>query len=252
MMNVIKRNMILAVLLSVFSLASACAKVVEYVEDAYLMQASKEMVDIAEKAAELFELNDTYEIIEPKKAGIQINPWNKFLSYGINPQTKNSFIIINPQWFASISAEEQTFLLGRAFLTFQQGFTPVSSKALPYVFILLRILLVFLLIWLLGKTSLANQKIWVRSLIAAGIVMIVNMGFMNQFEIQLKQHLALRHVFEIHELIVEKTSDRKAAIKALEHFDSSVNDEFRKGVTVFAPFLASFKTYANELRKNLK
>ena len=93
-MKFMNRFKVVTVLFSFIFINGVCAKTVEYVEDAYTMQASKEIVKIVEKAALLVDFNDEYQVVSPKKAGIQINPWNKFLGQAINPQTKNPFIMV--------------------------------------------------------------------------------------------------------------------------------------------------------------
>ena len=183
------------VLLSLFTVTTY-PKVVEFVEDAYLKQAPQEIVNQVEKVADVMEFETIYEVAEPKKAGIQINPWNKFVAYGINPLTQNPFIIINTEWFSTIPSEQQVFLLGRAFATFAQGAVP-GGKIITYLFILFRILLILLLFWVLGKTPLAKQNIWIRFLLALILNAAASFIFMNQFEASIQQHLASRHYFAI-------------------------------------------------------
>lgn len=97
------------------------AKTIEFIEDVYAIQAPQEIVALAEKAAALVGFEKPYEVAVPQKAGVQINPWNKFAAYGINPKTNNPFIIINPQWFSKIPENQQLFWLSRCFITLEQG-----------------------------------------------------------------------------------------------------------------------------------
>ena len=245
----IKNHKIILTLFGILFVNIVSAKVVEFVEDPYTMQAPKEIVNIADKIALLMEFKDGYEIVVPKKAGIQINPWNKFITQGINPQTKNPFIIVNPQWFLSIPQDQQAFLLGRFFLTFKNGVIPLNMKIVPYMFVFFTFFLIFLLVWALGKTRLANHKKWIRFLIAFSVVAACNIIFVNKLQIRLLQYLSFRHDFKINEMVSQKTLDKASAIKALEFVDSSIKSESEKGETFFTPYVSLFKKYADELKK---
>jgi len=225
------------------------SKMVEFTEDAYSMQAPQEIVDIAEKAAEFFECKDAYEVVVPKKAGILINPWNKFIGTGINPQTKNHFIVINPEWFLSIPEKQQLFLLGRNFLAIKHGTTPLSMKIIPFLFILFTGCFVLFIVWILGKTRLAEYKPWVKGLIAFCIMTTCNIAFMNGLQSKFLLHVAKNHDKAINEMIIQKTGDKDSAIKALEFFDSSIKSELNNGESFWAPYAMLFENYAHELKK---
>jgi hypothetical protein len=238
-----------AIAMSMLSSSLFYAKIIEYVEDAYTMQAPQEVVDLVERAAQFFEFTDPYEVIAPKKAGMQVNPWNRFISYGINSQTKNPFIIVNYDWFSQIPSDQQLFLLGRNFLILKYGTIPLSMKVVPFAFMVMSMMLIFLLFWLLGKTKLAHHSRWVRALIAWVIVVCCNIAFMNKLPIQLNQYLGRKYDAHINELAVQKTHNRDAAVGALEHFDASVKHELKSGEPFFAPYAMLFETYAKELKK---
>jgi hypothetical protein len=195
-------------IIALLSMQGLHAKMVEFVEDAYLLQAPQEIINTADKAAQLMEFDAAYEVIAPKKPGLQVNPWNRFVSYGINPQTKNAFMVINPVWFLGIPEDQQLFLLGRNLLTLKQGTQPMSVKVMPYLFMLLTFSLMFLLFWILGKTKLADQKSWVRALIAYAIVFVCNLAFLNTLQLKLIQHLSKRYDATINEMVIQKTQQR--------------------------------------------
>ena len=240
---------VISVFFCVLLINSADAKVVQFLEDAYSMQAPKEIVDITERVAALMEFKDVYEVIIPKKAGIQINPWNRFVAHGINPQTKNPVIVVNPQWFLKMPQDQQTFLLGLTFENFKQGTVSFSMKCTPYLFLLLSILAILLLFWGLGKTRLANQKKIIRFFIALGIVFVCNKCVINTLHIKLAQYLRSRNDTNKCEMVLQKTLNRDAAIKTYECLDASMKDEFEKGETFFAPHLSFFKNKIDRLKK---
>ena len=225
---------------------STNTSVVPFTEDPYALQAPQKIVEIAEKAAAFVEFDSTYEVAIPKKAGIQINPWNKFIAYGINTKTKNPFIIINPSWFASIPQDQQLFLLARCFTVFKEG-KPFSIKVVPYLFILLRILFILLLIWLLGKTLLSRHKKWVRIAIAWGIVYLCNSFVINNLQLKFTRYMNSRYDIHILNMAIQKTGNKDAAIKALQQFDTSIKEALKNGETFFTPYATLFENYANAL-----
>jgi hypothetical protein len=227
----------------------SCAKALEFVEDAYTSQAPQELVDTVEKAAQLFEYNDPYEVIVPKKAGLHINPWNKFIAGGLNPQTKNHFIIINPEFFSGLPENEQLFLLGRNFLRFKHGLIPLSAKLIPYASVLLSILLAFLLFWLLGKTRLAHQKLWIKGLIIFGAVLVTEVAILDKIGTRLTHSFSKAYDHRINEMVVQKTNDRDAGIKAMEVLDAAVKNEINNGENAFVGYKDLFGEYAQALKK---
>jgi hypothetical protein len=241
-------HQILVLLCTVLS-QPLCATIIPYTEDIYSMQAPQEIVDLTEQAAQYFEFTDSYEVVVPKKAGITFNPWNMFTTCGINSLTKNPFILVNSDWFLQITPDEQLFLLGRNFLMLKYGTTPWNMKVLPYAFILTSMMLIVLLFWLLGKTRLAAYHKWVRVLIAWIIVTSCNVVFTEKLSLQLSQYLAFRHNSYITNMVVHKTGDKDAAIKALELLDTSVKRKLDDGELFFAPYYTTFENQAKELKK---
>jgi hypothetical protein len=110
-------------------------------------------------------------------------------------------------------------------------------------------MLVLLFFWLLGKTKLAMYHKWVRALIAWCIMMFFNVIFTEKLSLQLSQYLAFRHNSYITKMVVHKTGDKDAAIKALELFDAAVKHELENGELVFAPYYTTFENQAKELKK---
>lgn len=248
-MKIFKNILIMQVIVLVMFSTSMQAKIVELAEDAYAQQAPENVVAIAEKAAALVDFNTPYEIAVAKKAGVEVNPSNKFIAYNINPVTKNPLILVNPEWFFKIPEDQQLFLLGRSFLILHQGTTPFTIKIIPYLFILLSIFLILFLFWALGKTALKQQKPLLRALIAYGIITVCNLTFFNTLQVKTIQYFARRYDTQIHELVLKKTKDRDAAIKALEYFDSSIKNEIKNGETFWAPYENIFESYAQNLKK---
>ena len=221
--------------------------VVPFTEDSYALQAPQEIIKIAEQAAALVEFDGAYEVAVPKKAGIQINPWNKFIASAKSPQTKNFFIIINPLWFEGIPQDQQLFLLGRCFMAYKEGATPFSMKVIPYLFILGSIIFMLLLIWLLGKTPLVHKKKWIRVVMAWGTIYFCNIFLINNLQARLTNYIARKNDVHIIDMVVKKTGDKDAAIKALQHLDASIKKELKSGETFFAPYVTLFENYANAL-----
>ncbi len=230
-------------------LSSVQAKMVEHPENAYSVQASQDLVALAQKAATIVDFDTYYEIGMPTKAGIAINPLSNFVVYGINPLTKNPFIIANPEWLAKMPEEQQLFFFARNFLTFKEG-KPLLMKVVPYLYILFSILLSIFLFFALGKTPLKNQRIWVRVLLVIALMMASELLITDRLEAAMLRYLGKRFDINILELVVQKTKDRDAAVKALEFYDSSIQDEAHNDEKFWAPYKNLFAEYAQELKKN--
>lgn len=225
------------------------AKIIEYTEDAYSLQAPTKIVQLTEKAADFFDFTTPYEVIVPKKAGIQINPWNKFIVSDINPQTKNPFIIIDQEWFSKIPADQQLFLLGYNFLRLKHGILPWTIYLLSFASIIVTLLLALLFFWLLGKTPLIHQKKWIRAVAAYVLVMIVNIVVHNTIAAKIQYQLIMNHDVHLCEMVLQKTHNKQAALKALEFYDTSVKEEIKNGETFFVPHEKIFENLASLLRK---
>lgn len=234
---------------SLFLAGSINAKTSEFAEDPYAAPAPQELVTQVERVAQEMDFTDVYEIAVPKKAGIQINPWNKFIGSGINPQTKQHFIVVNTDWFSNIPQEEQTFSLGRCFMHMKYGVTPFSIKIVWYLYALISILLALLVFLALGYTPLANQKAWIKIVMALAFAIACELAVMDPVHARLERYLQARHSNYIHELVVEKTKDRAAAIRALQYIDASIKNEYKNGEIPFAPFITTFATYAEQLKR---
>lgn len=226
----------------------ADGKTVEFIENGYAQQAHADIVALTEAAAAYFDFIPAYEVAIPKKAGLQVNPWNSFMNYGINPQTKNPYLVINSEWFSKFSAPEQQFLLGRAFEGFKQG-TPWYITSSFYIFSLFSILMVFLTYWVLGFTRLREQKKWIRALIAYGIIAICNLAFMNTVHTRLVKYLGKRYDHHVIVSVIQKTENKQAAIKALDAFDASIKKDLAEGQLYWKPYENLFQEYSQSLKK---
>lgn len=236
-------------LIGALFVTSLQAKMVPFQEDAYMQQAPENLIALAEKAATAVDFTSDYEVIAPKKAGIEINPWNKFIGYGSNPVTHNPFVTINPEWFSNIPEDQQLFLLGRNFLFLKYGVTPKSFTIIHYGLIIISLLLLILVFYVLGKTTLKNQKIWVKILIAGVLVGAFESLVLNSLEVKLKHYYGKLYDQEMHERAVQKFGSRQSAIQALEFLDASLKDEIKKGETLFKPYENLFENYAQSLKK---
>lgn len=245
-MKFLKVNAIF-VLVNIFFIANCPAKTVEFIEGLYAMQAPDDLVAVAEKAAALVDFDKAFEVAVPKKPGIQINPLNRFMYGAINPQTNNVFILINPQWFATLSHDQQLFLAARALLRVKDDL--LSAKILHYFYIFLTILLGLIFFLLLRKTRLVVYGKWLSALVAFLMVVGLEIVILDACEAKIVLYLWRKHDIKIHEIIIEKTQNRPAGIEALEAFDKAINDALIAGVTFQQPLVNLFADYANELKK---
>jgi hypothetical protein len=242
--------MFLKKLLPVFTLlisAHIHADVIPYKEDTYTQQAPEEIVILAKQAADLMNFKDGFEVMIPKKAGIEINPWNKFVGYGKNPSTQNSFILINPEWFSGIPHDQQVFLLARCFTTLQEGSLPSTSLQIIWIlYCILSILLMILCYWLLGKTTLQPRK-WLRVICAIGIIILGELFIFDKIHLYIVRHVSQNFDVGIIKKVIEKIGNKDAAIKALQHLDASIKQAAQSGETFFVPYKDLFEKYVHEI-----
>ena len=243
------RNSIIA-LIVLISVPSMYAKTVGYFEDVYAMQAPASLVAKAEKVAELVDFTADYELVVPKKAGVQVNPWNKFVAFGINPQTQNPFMVINEQWFSTMPEDQQEFFLARNLLILKHGTTPLTVKITPFLFSLLLMVLYLLFYWGLGHTPLATQKRWKKMVMVMCIGAICNLTFLNALQLKCIRYLSARYDQHINAMVVQKTNNKEAAIKALEYAQETITNELKNGESFWKPYATSFADYAQDLKKS--
>jgi len=245
----LKNHKIFLPLLCTLFVCDVKTEVREHIETPCTMQAPEKIVGIVSRVALLTNFEGQYEVAVPKKAGLQVNPWYKFVAHGINPQTNNPIVIVNPKWFLSIPEKQQNFLLGRCFLTFKHGMVPLSIRIIPYLFGFFSILFIIFLVWGLGKTRFGNQKMWIRILIAFGILVLFERALTDKLQTKVMWYFGSRYEMQINEMALQKSSDRNSAIKALEFFDASIKDELKKNEVFWAPYASLFQGYANKLKE---
>lgn len=246
-MNFLKKCLATQVLACALFAHNAIAKNVPYIEDAYFAQAPHELLVTAEKAAALTHFESNYEVRIPKKAILQTTPLYAFTAKASNPQTNEPVIIINPAWFSSLSQDEQDFMLARYFVTFKMGAMPLSATLLAILFIFLSMLLFAISFLILRKTRFASQKVWVRIFIALGIVVVAELAVLDRMHKRLELHLSTQHEIAIIQKTIEYTGNTEAAIKALEHVDSSIKEAVKNGDTAWAPYEHIFGQLAEEV-----
>lgn len=232
------------------------AKNVEYVEDAYAVQAEPELVQQVNRVAGQVGFDGNYEVVIAKKPGLQINPWNRFIASGVNPATKNLFIMVNPQWLKTLSAAQQDFLIARCLVTQQQGgVLPKSVSFVPWIFVLLSLALwvgVFFgirSIKFLTFTGLIKLPNWARIAVLVVLVIAVRLLVFDRVQANLIKVLANRHDVKIAQLTIKKMGDRTAAIEALKQFDAGIKAEVANGENALKPAENTFLNLAKDLEQ---
>lgn len=241
--------MIHYILITMLYISFSHTCMIQYPEDAYLMQAPEELVDNAQHVAQLMGFEGQYYALVPKKPALEINPWNKFIAHGHHPENKTPLIIINPEWFNALPQNEQTFLLGRCFAGFQHGITPQSITLFPFLWTLFMIIIATLIILGIKNTRFGQQKLWARLAIVWVILAICNLTFLNNLQQNIIQYLARKHDHYIHTRVFEKTGNKQAAVKAFEHYDQSMQQEAAHGDPFWKPFENLFADYAQRIKQ---
>lgn len=226
------------------------SKMIEYVEDIYLLPAPNEITNIVSSIMDQQNFDQNYEVAIPKKSGMQINPWNQFISSGINPITGNLFFIINPDWFSQLNKDEQSFLITRAFFHAKSGGSSIYLKIIPWLFIIISILLMILLVKLLGKcNNCANLNLWLRILIAWVIMFILNLAILNRIQLKVSEYFAFKHNLYINDLAIKNSGvNKEIAISALTKIDSGIKADLKNGNFFWKPFETLFEKQVEALK----
>lgn len=225
-------------------------KTVEFIENPYQEQASPEIVERAERVATLVDYTKPYEIATPKKAGLQINPWNKLITaLESNPQTKLPLITVNYEWLSTLPAEQQTFLFARCFTIFEMGLSPWYVMYGAYMYIAFVWMLILLFFFFLRKKSpLKAHKAWVSFVVALCVISAVDYALIKGTFEKVQKHLSSRYDVKIIEKTIAKTGDRDAAVQALLAIDAVVKEGAKNGEQIFVPHVELFERLANTVR----
>lgn len=244
-MNILRRTLALASMIASFSIQG---QMVEFVENAYLMQAPAPVAAKAQQAAQTVGFAQNYEVMIPKKAGIQVNPWNNFVGYGVNDQTKNPYIIINDEWLSKTSPEAQEFLLARCFVTVSKEISQGHITAIPYILLALYVLCLLAVVILSRRPRFAGYNPWLKAGAAAIAILLANVIFMRIGQTQLLKYFNKNYDKAVIERTIQKTGNKQAAIQALEFFDASIKELVSKGEVTLKPHESLFAEYAEYVK----
>ena len=245
-----KTNNTVIALFCALALNTAHAKPVEYIENIYLLPATSEITQPVNTVATQIGITQDFEVAIPKKAGLQINPWNSLIASGKRQTTGNLFIIINPEWFNQLTKEEQNFLITRAFLFAQCGGSSLPIKTLPWLLMVLNFLVIWGLFFALGKYSKTAQlNKWIRVAIAIGIVGIFNATIGNKLQLRIIVYFNTQLNNQISRQALEKSGVRtEVGVQALTRMDTAVKEHIKAGEVFWKPFENAFQQQIQALK----
>lgn len=241
-------NMSMLALVGLLSL-NASAKMVEYYEDAYAQQAPQELVEKVAKVADKINYTQDYQVVVPKKPGLQINPANKMTTYGFNPQTKNPFILINPEWFSTLNQEQQDFLIARSLMLLQESTWHSFPKLFPWIWMLFLLALSVLVFFALKRSPLGSKPVWMRILAVYVIFAIANFSFGNALFVKMNSTVGQRFDARVTRMALEKMGqDKQVAISLFQAMDELVKKELAQGDTFWKVYENAFSDLAERLQ----
>ena len=226
------KNVNIFLILATYFVTSFAATVVEYPEDGYLLQANKELVEKANSAADKMGYMGQYQIMFSKKSGMEINPYNKFISSGKNPVNNLNFIIVNPDWFNTLTAEQQNAFLAIIFNKFVHGASSVAKYAL-ILYVLLTWAIIFGLFFLLKRFSFIPAKKWKRFLIAFMPIVIFNWMFAAKIQNAVVAHFNMKHSEFVYGDAISKGLNRDLIVSTLTAYDNALKDDIKTGSAFF-------------------
>lgn len=209
------------------------AEIIEFEEDFYCKNASKEVCLVAEEAAKIMGYQDNLEVIFAKASAIEYNPANMFLARGKNSFTKNDFVTINPTWFSKLTKDQQLFFMCENIGTLQNEIIPTEFKYLPLLFLMLEILLFLLLFYILGLTALGRYNHWLRIFICFSICLVSDFTVFAWLNQKIRMHFIAKNEAKIYSDLSKKLG-KEAVISGLEQMQNDIKAELKKGVTFWA------------------
>ncbi|CAN5196363.1 hypothetical protein BH09DEP1_BH09DEP1_0220 [soil metagenome] len=219
---------------------NASAKMVEYYEDAYTQQAPQELADKVAKIADKIAFAKDYEVVIPKKPGLQINPANKIVSYGINPQTKNPFVLINPDWFSTLNQEQQDFLIARSLVTLENSKWHALPKLFTPLWLVIFLASGLLAFYALKKKYLAGKPTWMLVLATVVPFLVVDTA-LGPVHDKMSLNIIRRFDVQMARIALEKMGqDKQVAISTFQVMDDFVKKELAAGDTFWKPYEGVF------------
>lgn len=214
---------------------NASGKMVEYVEDPYVKQAPQELVDKVTKIADKISFTKDYEVIVPKKPGLQINPVNKINGYGINPQTKNPFVLINPEWFSTLSQEQQDFLIARSFVILENSNWHTFPKLFTPLWVIIFLAFGVLAFFVLKKKYLISKPTWMIILATVVPFLIIDTA-LGPVHTKMQMNIYRRFDAQMVRIALEKLNlEKQVALDTFQKMDDFVKKELAEGETFWKP-----------------
>jgi hypothetical protein len=193
-----KRLFSLLIFISMFSGMHLLAKRVDIApsEALYLINAPEEICQLVESVDLAINFGQNYEVAMPTKAGIEINPWNSFISSTINPQTKNLLFIIQPDFFNRCNKDEQKFLITRTYLLVKDGIRPNWLTIFIIIFSLsLSIALSIAIMRILKTRGYSQQQ---TLIITIGLMFLLEITLVKKAKVNLETFILVRNVRLLH------------------------------------------------------
>jgi hypothetical protein len=228
--------------------ANTQARNITYTENVYMQQASPELVGLVAEVADDLDFMGNYELVEPKKAGLAVNAWNRFMWPAVNPLTKNNLIVINSEWFKDIPKDQQKYLIGACFAKINMGSHSTAMKIAPFLYSLISLLLTLLFYWGLSKTILVKYRKWIKFLIAVFIVILCELSFMDPIYEKYTNYLSIKYSVKRYESVIQKMDNKESAIKALKYLDLSIKKGLADGEEIYRAHENTYANLAKELR----
>lgn len=227
---------------------NAPAKMVEYYEDAYAQQAPQELADKVAKIANKIAFVEDYQMVIPKKPGLQINPVNKIISYGINPQTKNPFVLINPEWFSTLNQEQQDFLIARSLVTLENSNWHTLPKLFTPLWVAIFLALGVLAFFILKKKYLVGKPTWMIVLATVIPFLIVDTA-LGPVHTKMNLNITQRFNVQMARMALEKLGqDTQVAISTFQAMDDFVKKELAEGDSFWKPHENTFADIVDRLK----
>lgn len=243
-MNMKKYNLLFPLLVV---LGSVHADSVPYQEDVYAMNAPEDVQNLVAEVAQQAGFTGVYQVVSPKKAGIEINPWNKFIGAVINPSNGLPLVVVSSEWLNTFDREQQKAYVMSQMIKFIHGFVHPWAKYVV-IFYLLCLFVIALVLAVIGKRLLPGRPRWQY---IAGISLccfVFNIFFALSIQTRMIAYLNSKHEVELYKKTIKLGINQELLIKSLMDYDAAIQQEVQAGEIFWKPYEGLFARYANALK----
>lgn len=208
------------------------AKNIEY-SDSSCQTANTNLINFVDGVAQELGYTSDYELVEPTRAGVLANPFNRMMYAVVNPLDQNDLILINQDWLNGLDLDAQKFLIAVNLVKLDLNKQTTMVKVWPYMIMIISFLILLIAIWFINKTSLKKHNIVIRFLLVLAGCIVFEFVILDRISNQVAKYLEFRQINNINQQVIAKLNNKPAAIRALEYVNQSIKAGIKDGHNLY-------------------